>query len=177
MNATVAPRLFVKPATARAALVLFIVSAAMPLLVHLLPSWDALPLGAHLLPMFWTAFVAVYLFDLRIGLLTAMGGPIASALLTTAPVWERLGSLTAELLVFVAVASWALGRKPRVWLIAPLSLITAKLISAIALAAFGATSVLSLSSLAVALPGFVVLLAINVLLVRKTDGSTARTES
>ena len=41
-------------------------------MVHLIPWTGARPIGAYLLPMFWTAFVATYLFGSRIGALVGV---------------------------------------------------------------------------------------------------------
>jgi hypothetical protein len=168
MNAAVTalPRSVPQQATVGQTTALLISAAATPLLVHLLPSWDTLPLGAHLLPMFWMVFVATYLFGLKTGVLAALAGPIVSLALSGAPALGRLGTMTAELLVFVAIAAWAVRRWPRVWLIAPLSYVAAKAVITVALLVVTGTIGTPLAGLVAALAGLGILTAINFALVR-----------
>lgn len=153
-------------ATIRETAGLALAAAVTPLLVHLLPSWDAVPLGAHLLPMFWTALVAVYFFGARTGAIVAVAGPAVSLLLSGAPALARLGTMTAELLVFVVLTAWAVRRWPRFWVAAPLGYVTAKLIVSLGLLAAGVAVSPLLATFAHASAGLVILAAIHLALVR-----------
>lgn len=110
---TTARRLFsLGQASWRETLVLMFVAWLVPFVVHLVP-WDgARPLGAHLLPAFWTAFVAVYLYGFRVGLLIALVVPVANLLATGLPVPARAALLSLELVLFVGFAAWLLHRWP-----------------------------------------------------------------
>ena len=167
-SATALPRSVPATASLRETAGLMVAAAATPLLVHLLPSWDAAPLGAHLLPMFWTAFVAVYLFGPKTGALAAVAGPGVSLLLTGAPALARLSTMTAELLVFVALAAWASRRWTRLWLVAPLSYLAAKVLVTLGLVAFGAQIGSLAETLTSGLAGVGILAAINFAFVRSS---------
>jgi hypothetical protein len=85
--------------------------------------------------MFWTAFVATYLFGSRIGALVGVFVPVLNVLLTGLPDVARLGSSVAELVVFAVVAAALVSRFPRLIVAAPLAYVVAKPASAALLAA------------------------------------------
>ncbi len=152
--------------------VVFVLAALTPMLVHLLPSWDAAPLGAHLLPMFWLTFVAVYLYGSGVGVLAGLAAPLTNLLLTGLPAWKHLGVLSCELVAFALVTAWAVRRFPRVWFLAPLGYVAAKTLSTSLQAAtavfgdIGAPLAFFKISLVNAFVGLLVLAAINVLCVK-----------
>lgn len=155
----------------RDAAVLLVMATAAPLLVHLLPSWDAAPLGAHLLPMFWVTFVAAYFYGAGVGVLTGLGTPLINHLLTAHPVWGMVGILGSELAVFALVSVWIVRRAPRALFAAPLAAVIAMVLCAIlqaVLPAFGPTSAVRFftNALAAGLPGLVLLGGINWFLVK-----------
>jgi len=147
-------------------------AAVTPMLVHLLPSWDAAPLGAHLLPMFWMTFIAVYLYGAGIGALAGLAAPLANLVLTGLPAWKYLGVLSCELVVFALVTAWAVRRFPRLWLLAPLGYFVAKIFSTSLQAAtsvfgdIGAPLVFIKQSIITALAGLLVLAVINAVCVK-----------
>ena len=147
------------------------VAAVIPLLVHLLPPWDATRLGGHLLPMFWMTFVAAYLYGPRLGVLAGLVAPLANLLLTGQPAGRSLGVLTMELVVFALLAVWAARRFPRCWLVAPLSYAGARLVSillqaGLASGGFGAAPALLLRSVVTGLAGLGLLALINAVLAK-----------
>lgn len=149
---------------------LLAVAWLVPFAVHLLPWAGEVPLGAHLLPMFWTAFVAVYLFGLRMGLLVGLFAPALNLALTGLPAASRLGWLGLEVTVFVLFAWWCVRRRSGWWLVAPLGYLVAKLAVA-GLQTFRAAAAGELwaavpAALLQALPGLGVLAAVNFALVR-----------
>jgi hypothetical protein len=162
---------FKKISVSESALLLAL-SAAVPPLVHLLPSWDLAPLGAHLLPMFWMTFVAAYLFGARVGAVAGLFAPAVNLLLTGLPAWRHLSVLSCELIVFSVGTAWAVRRFPRFWLLAPLGYVVAKLFSTGVQAAtgvfgdIGAPLAFFQRSLGNAVAGLIVLAAINFTLVR-----------
>ncbi|MCW5549651.1 MAG: hypothetical protein KIT44_11870 [Opitutaceae bacterium] len=165
--ATVSSRDFFRRASARETVVLLAVAWLVPFLVHVVPWSGSRPLGAHLLPMFWTAFVAVYLHGLRLGLVVALFAPALNLALTGLPALRWIGVLSFELTVFAVFVWWAVRRRPTLWLIAPAGYLVAKLAATglqALLAVFGdlgAPSAFMLGSLRNALPGLMVLAAVN----------------
>jgi len=161
-----------KRATVRDTVVLLAVAWLVPFMVHLLPWPGPRPLGAHLLPMFWTAFVAVYLHGLRVGLLVGLFAPALNLALTGLPALRWLSVLSFELVVFAVFAWWAVRHRPALWLIAPAGYLAAKLAATglqTLLALFGdlgAPSAFLLGSLRNALPGLAVLAVINFALMK-----------
>ena len=157
--------------TVRATALLLLAAWVVPFVVHLIPWTGARPIGAYLLPMFWTAFVATYLFGSRIGALVGVFVPVLNVLLTGLPDVARLGSSVAELVVFAVVAAALVSRFPRLMLAAPLAYVVAKLASAALLAALrsdasGLAPATLGASLTRALAGLAVLLVINLVLIR-----------
>ena len=156
-----------KQVSIREASIVFLLAAVTPLLVHLLPSWDGAPLGAHLLPMFWMTFIAVYLYGGGIGALAGLMAPLANLVLTGLPAWKYLGVLSCELVIFALATAWLVKRFPRVWMLAPLGYLVAKVCSTSMQAVtgvfgdIGAPLVFFRQSLVTALAGLLVLALIN----------------
>jgi uncharacterized membrane protein len=167
-----------KRATVKETTVLLAVAWLIPFLVHLLPWSGERPLGAHLLPMFWAAFVAVYFFGLRVGLLVGLFAPALNLLLTGLPALRWLSLMGLELTLFTLFTWWTVQRAPRFWLIAPLGYVVAKIASTLVQLALapvsgvGASSGVFLESLRTGIPGLVVLLTVNLALVLAYSKST-----
>jgi uncharacterized membrane protein len=159
-----------KRASIRETTTLLAVAWLVPFVLHLLPWQGERPLGAQLLPMFWTAFVAVYLYGLRTGFLVGLFAPALNLALTGLPSLPQLSLMSFEVVVFVGCAWWCVRRQPSWWLMAPACYLMAKLTAALlqslpggSLAGFfGAVS----TSLLYALPGLVVLTAVNYLMMK-----------
>lgn len=173
MTTAVTPDRFLsKRATLRGTAGLLAVAWLVPFVVHLLPWSGPRPLGAHLLPMFWTAFAAVYLHGLRVGLLVGLFAPALNLALTGLPALRWLSVLSFELVVFALFAWWAVRHRPALWFIAPAGYLAAKLASTglqTLLALFGdlgAPGAFLLGSLRNALPGLAVLAIINFALLK-----------
>jgi len=154
-----------KRVTFRETTILLAVAWLVPFMVHLLPWTGDRPLGAHLLPMFWTGFVAVYLYGLRVGLLVGLFAPALNLVLTGLPALSRLAMMSFEITVFVTFAWWLVRRKSAGFWVAPLGYLTAKLAAALLQILTGA-SVLDIgsalpASLVAALPGFAILAGVN----------------
>lgn len=172
ITAATPERIFFKRAGLRETVVLLAVAWLVPLVVHLLPWAGTRPLGAHLLPMFWTAFVAVYLHGLRVGLLVALFAPALNLALTGLPALRWLSVLSFELVVFALFVWWAVRRRPAFWFIAPVGYVVAKLASSglqslVALFGdLGSPGAFLLGSLGNALPGLAVLAIVNFALLK-----------
>lgn len=109
---------------------LLFVAWLVPFAVHLIPWSGDRPLGAYLLPMFWTAFVAVYFYGVRMALVVALFAPAINLVVTGLPAWRFLSGLASELVVFTLIAAWAVRRAPRAFVIAPLACLVARLVVA-----------------------------------------------
>jgi hypothetical protein len=154
-----------KRTTFRETAVLLAVAWLVPFMVHLIPWSGDRPLGALLLPMFWTGFVAVYLYGLRVGLLVGLFAPALNLVLTGLPALSRLAMMSFEIAVFVSFAWWLVQRKSAGFWVAPLGYLTAKLATALLQILTGASALAVGSefptSLVAALPGLVILAGVN----------------
>lgn len=140
-----------------------------PFLVHLIPPQNGIPIGAHLIPMFYIPFVALVWYRLPLALVIAAFAPIINFLLTGNPQWGFLAVLTLELLVFTFVANGLLKTKMQ-WVTAPVSYLGAKTVSSLLLVFVPLLPAepldFMLASVTNAVPGLIVLLIINVLVLR-----------
>ena len=155
----------------RDATLLLATASALPLLVHLLPSWDRGPLGAHLLPMFWATFVAAYFYGAATGAITGLVSPLVNLLFTTLPAWSMIALLGCELVVFALVSAWLVKRAPGSRVSAPLAFLVAVVVCAglqAVAAPFGQTGAtrLLVASLTTGLPGIALLTVFNFFLVK-----------
>lgn len=156
--------IFKRPSV-RETTVLLALAWLVPFLIHLVPWAGARPLGVYLLPAFWTAFVAVYLYGLGIGLLVALFAPALNLVLTGLPALAWLAMMSWELTVFVLLTWWAVRKFPGWWVIAPAGYIGAKLSATLLQMALGNTNHAGLAGLASSfrngLAGLAMLAAVN----------------
>lgn len=84
----------------------FLVALALllPLMVHLLPSWDDSPLGAKLLSIFYAPLLAAALGRTGLGLAAALCSPWLNLLLTGKPLPPVAAMLMVELVLFTTIA-------------------------------------------------------------------------
>lgn len=137
---------------------------ALPLLFHLLPS-AGIPLGARLLPIFYAPLLAALLFPPVVALSASLVAPLINHVLTGNPPLPMAAQLSAELMVFTGMVLLLRRRWPLLPVIAPLAYLVARVTVFFAqqpgaLASDKAWQVL-LMSLQVALPGFGMLLLLN----------------
>ncbi len=169
---TVSAAVFFKRAGVKETVALLAIAWMIPFLVHVLPWRGESPLGAHLLPMFWAAFASVYLFGLRTGLLVGLFAPMLNLLITGLPEGRWQLVLGFELIVFALAAWWMVRKMPRLWILAPVAYLAAKVAStavqwvASPFGDIGSPSVFMSESLRNGFPGLVILSAINFLLIR-----------
>jgi len=142
----------------------------LPFLIHLIPSGNAIPLGARLLPIFYAPLLAVWLFHPAVALASSLLMPYLNHALTGMPTFEMALILSAELSVFSLVALALRQRWPRLPLTALVAVIAGKVVSAlllfvIPLVPLSPWAYLT-SSTVNAMPGLLVLLALNLTLIR-----------
>lgn len=80
-------------------------SAALPLLVHLLPPMGGVPAGARLLPIFLAPLVAILYRQPLAALTAALLAPYLNHLLTGMPASSDVLTITVQLLVFGGVVT------------------------------------------------------------------------
>lgn len=159
-----------KRARAWEAVTLLALAWLVPFAVHLVPWSGERPIGVHLAPVFWTGFVAVYLFGLRLGLVVALFAPAVNLVVTGLPALERLSWMSFELTVFTVGAWAAVKRRPKSWVIAPLAWLVARTAYTLLQIMLGskvhADAGYFAESIGRALPGLAVLLVVNFTLCR-----------
>ena len=142
----------------------------LPYLVHLITPQAGVSLGARLLPLFYAPLLAVILFDLRTAIIAAFTAPLLNHLIIGSPTLEMAVILTIEVVVFCVVASLLYRQWPRLVIIAPAAYISAVLAAALTLLIGPLLPVPALtffiSSISNALPGMLILLLINIVLVQ-----------
>ncbi|MGY6741364.1 MAG: hypothetical protein ACXIUQ_01410 [Cecembia sp.] len=152
-------------------LTLVLVAAIIfPFFIHLLPPYNGFPVGAYLLPMFYIPFIALFAYGWRLALPIALLAPFLNAMITGNPNWEFLVILTLELTIFSCIA-YLLIQSDKVKLFAaPLSYIGAKISSSILLLFIPLVKAVPfdffISSTLRAIPGIVLLLLINYLMLK-----------
>jgi hypothetical protein len=105
-------------------------SAALPVLVHLLPVTGGTPAGARPLPIFFAPLIAALLGRPAAALTAALLAPVLNHFLTGMPAAASLPNSTMQLLVFTGVAVLlALPRRPLLALLAPLAYLIAYYLS------------------------------------------------
>lgn len=138
-------------------------SVALPFLLHCIPNQSSVPIGAQFLPMFYAPFIAVFFFRPHVGMITALIAPLMNSWLTGLPVKEKIGFLTAELLIFTLISLWLIKKFPRFFTNACLAFVASTVICSYC---FGADQLLT--TLHNSLTGIALLLLINYSLNRYT---------
>ena len=110
----------------RASAALMAAAWLVPVLVHLVPWSGPRPLGVYLLPVFWTTFVAVYLFGALPGLVVGLVTPVVNLLVTGLPVLAAVAAMSLELAGFALLAALLVARWPTLRFSAPLAYVAAK---------------------------------------------------
>lgn len=150
----------------------------LPYLVHLIPPQGGVPLGARLLPIFFAPLIAVFLFDLRSAIVAALLAPVLNYLIIGSPNPAMVVLLTIELVVFCVAAYLLCRQKPGLVIIGPVAYVTAVAAAALVQLVVSVTPMPALtffvSSISNALPGMLILLIINIVLVRYFKAPDAR---
>jgi hypothetical protein len=145
----------------------------LPFLIHLIPFTGIIPLGARLLPIFYAPLLAAWLFHPVVGIFSSLLMPFINHAFTGMPAFNVAMMLSVELCIFSFVLTIYKNRYPRLPLIAPFAVIAGKFVSAlllfiIPLVPFSPWEYFS-SSIFNAIPGLLVVLAINLALNRLTN--------
>lgn len=142
----------------------------VPFLIHLIPFSGAIPLGARLLPIFYAPLLAAWLFNPIVGIASSLLMPFINHAFTGMPAFNVAVMLSVELGIFSLILIICKNRCPRLPLLAPFAVIVGKIVSAlllfiIPLAPLSPWAYFT-SSVFNAIPGLLVLLAINLTLIR-----------
>lgn len=89
-------------------LFVLVLSIAIPLMVHLLPSYKGVPMGAILMAMFFAPYIAVRYYKFHVALIIGLFAPLLNHLLTGNPRTELMPVLTLQLLVFILATKFFL---------------------------------------------------------------------
>ncbi len=142
----------------------------VPFLIHLIPFSGTVPPGARLLPIFYAPLLAAWLFNPMVGIASSLLMPFINYAFTGMPAFGMAVMLSVELSVFSLVLSIYKNRYPQQPLLAPLAVIAGKFISALLLLVIPLVPLSPwnyfTSSVVNAIPGLLVLLALNLTLIR-----------
>ena len=144
-----------------------------PFLIHPIPASGNIPLGSRLLPLFYAPLLAIWLFYPAIGLVSSLLMPFINYAFTGMPVFNVTVMLSVELSVFSLVLLALKNRWNRQPLLAPFAVLAGKIVSSlllfvILLVPLSPWAYFS-SSVVNALPGLLVLLTLNLMLIRLPD--------
>lgn len=147
---------------------------ALPFLVHAIPHGGPVPLGARLLPIFYVGLVLVLRGHAMPALAIAALAPWVNQQVTGMPAGPMLPLLTVELLAFTGLLLAALRAMPRAAaFLGPVAYLGAAAIAGAAVASTTPSLATLGSTVAVAWPGLLVLLALGAVLGRRSGTSTA----
>ena len=142
----------------------------VPFLIHLIPFSGTIPLGARLLPIFYAPLLAAWLFNPIVGIASGLLMPFINHTFTGMPAFNVAVMLSVELGVFSLILTIYKTRYPRLSLLAPFAVIAGKTVSALLLFIIPLVPLSPwayfTSSVVNAIPGLLVLLAINLTLNR-----------
>ncbi len=93
-----------KPYQIPETMLIILATMGLPILVHLLPTYNSTPLGAVLLPMFIAPLIASLLYKPHVSLLAAFSVPLLSFSLTSKPESGIFLLMFVELLIFTILS-------------------------------------------------------------------------
>jgi hypothetical protein len=106
------------------------ISVFLPVVVHVVPSFDGLPMGAHLLPIFYAPLLAIMMKRMPVAFLAALIAPLLNHLITGMPATAIVLPLTMELIAFTLLFTIFWQRLPQIPLTSVVALVIAKLLVA-----------------------------------------------
>jgi len=147
----------------------------LPIIVHVIPFSGAQPLGAYLLPMFVAPLVAAFYIS-PVGLiLAAVLAPMINSALTGMPQVPLLYFVTSELIVFSSIVFWIVQKGKMFPGFSALAFVLAKVVVVVPkiLILSGGLTLSAirqnLTGLAVSIPGILVLVVVERLLLRRKN--------
>jgi len=152
--------------------VMIAASIFIQFIIHIIPAGGQAPLGAILLPMFYVPLIALIFYNFQAALIVTTVGPIINYFLTGSPKLEIVPLLTFELLVFVLILALLLKSDRINKVSALIAIISAKLASWSVFSLFnlsGFSASFFINSLIIAIPGIIVLVLMNILLLYIKD--------
>jgi hypothetical protein len=142
----------------------------VPFLIHFIPFSGIVPLGARLLPIFYAPLVAAWIFHPVVAIASSLLMPFINHSFTGMPTFNVAVMLSMELSVFSLVLMIYKNRYPHLPILAPFAVVAGKAVSALLLFFIPLVSLLPwayfTSSVTNAIPGLLILLALNLMLAR-----------
>jgi hypothetical protein len=146
------------------------VALALPFIVHIIGPVGGVPLGARLLPIFIAPLLAVVLFNAPVAVAASLLAPVLNHLIIGSPTQPITILVTVELTVFAVVVSLLHMRWPNFWAAAPvgylLGMVAAMIVLFITPIIPAPPFTWFTNSIVTAIPGIVILLAINFAVLR-----------
>ncbi len=147
-------------------------ASLLPVLFHLIPFSGEVPIGAMLLPIFYAPFVGIVLCRPRVGIIAGLLAPVVNSVITGMPAPDVVMMLTIEMAIFTILSSAVYSRWRNFIATAPLSYLAAKFLSSVIFGivpsfagAQASGMAFFLRSVFTGLPGIVMLLIVNWILV------------
>lgn len=151
------------------------IALALPFLVHVLPTAGGPPAGARLLPIFFASLVLVLRGAPWAALAVAALAPLLNRLVTGMPAGPMLPTLLLELTVFTALLIVAVRLAPRIArFLAPVAYLGAATLAGSVLTSSAISLDALASTISIAWPGLVMLLAVGALAGSGRQGVQAR---
>lgn len=101
-------------------------TALLPFLLHLIPSWDDSPIGGKLIPLFYAPLVAAMHGRVRVSLCLSLAMPWVNHLLFGMPPLERAVLLCVEVVTFTGVVAFLAHKGQRAAWVGPLAFLACK---------------------------------------------------
>ncbi len=149
--------------------ILIAASVLLQFIIHLLPPVNGLPPGAMLLPIFYVPLIAVMFYKFHTAMVVAAFGPILNYFLTGNPKPGTIPLLTFEVFLFILILTALLKYKKLNKAGSFIAVLSALTVSPLVFSLFsgsGFPGMHLLISLKNAVPGIVVLVLLNILLLR-----------
>ncbi len=149
--------------------ILIAASILLQFVIHFIPQVNGIPLGAILLPMFYVPLIAVTFYKFQTALVVTAFGPILNYLITGNPRLETVPLLTFEVLLFVLMLTVFLRYNKLIRAGTLISILTALTVSPLVFGIFnssGFSALHLLTSLQNAVPGMIIIVLVNILLLR-----------
>ena len=140
-------------------------SILLQFLIHLIPS-SGTPIGAYVLAMFFAPLIAIIFFKPHTAFVVAILSPILNYLISGSPIAVILPLMTIKLVLFVSCLYLFFNIKSIKKISALLAILVSLTVSPFIVSLFSSYNENVLNTLTTAIPGLLLLIAVNYFLVR-----------